>query len=295
VSAPYSRAGGGGTFQIPGCGSGETRTKVGQTSTTSDGRSVKSPLPTTLNAPVVPSGYPECQPAGACTLVLTRHAQQSGEQVASTAVDAAPFRQWQTKTTTSTSFGTRNVTLPDGSLRNDPRRGYPDATYIECRLGVYLVPYGDCESIPTEAGSSPQAETQESYCQLSDFSFNPMSWVVVPLRCLFIPPPGSLNGTATTLKDTWGSSPPGVVLEAVTGVFTPFLGLTDSTAGCSGPTVSMSMPLYGEMPSTPFSTCNPLATWLLGYALPIESVLIYAASLFGGSRILTRTLGAESA
>jgi hypothetical protein len=228
-SAGYRYSDGRGQFVIPACNTGEVRTSARVDAKASDGRTVKSPIPA-VSSPITPSGYSQCQPTGNCQLVLTRHASGTGEQVGSTLTDIALFREWLTQSSPNTGAGTRTVTEPDGSQANQPRRSYPDGSTVECRFGPYLVSYSQCESIPTEP-TGPDAPTRSDNC-VTDFSWNPISWVLEPVKCAlhwaFVPSTAVAQGWTTRINNIKTRFPVNIMVGGY-GFITDVLGVVDNT------------------------------------------------------------------
>jgi hypothetical protein len=275
------------------CPSGETVTGISQTTTRdSDGETVPSPLgPAT--APIVPDAYPDCQPLGSCTLTLLRMAPD-GALLANCQGTGACVG-WQTQASPSTGTRTRTVTQTDGAVVTEPAWTYRDLTWLDCRYGSYTVPISDCTVVPTEPLAEPSVEA--SNCDAGDFSFNPISWVVVPLKCLFIPRDAAVQSAATAITTAWDGTAPAVVFDAIEQVGAPVVALKDDAGqqDCSGP--PFTFPEVGVLPGFtihPLSTCNELTQYLLGIYMPIATALVYLGGFFAGTRLLLKTVNVES-
>jgi xanthosine utilization system XapX-like protein len=275
------------------CPSGETVTGISQTTTRdSDGETVPSPLgPAT--APIVPDAYPDCQPLGSCTLTLLRMAPD-GALLANCQGTGACVG-WQTQASPSTGTRTRTVTKTDGTTATEPAWTYRDLTWLDCRYGAYTVPISDCTVVPTEPLAEPTVEA--SNCDAGDFSFNPISWVVVPLKCLFIPRDSAVQAAATAIGTAWDGTAPAVVFDAIEQVGAPVVALKDDAGqeDCSGP--PFVFPEVGALPGFtihPLSTCNELTQYLLGIYMPIATALVYLGGFFAGTRLLLKTVNVES-
>jgi hypothetical protein len=275
------------------CPSGETVTGISQTTTRdSDGETVPSPLgPAT--APIVPDAYPDCQPLGSCTLTLLRMAPD-GSLLANCQGTGACVG-WQTQASPSTGTRTRTVTQTDGAVVTEPAWTYRDMTWLDCRYGPYTVPISDCTVVPTEPLAEPSVEA--SNCDAGDFSFNPISWVVVPLKCLFIPRDSAVQSAATAITTAWDGTAPAVVFDAIEQVGAPVVALKDDAGqqDCSGP--PFTFPEVGVLPGFtihPLSTCNELTQYLLGIYMPIATALVYLGGFFAGTRLLLKTVNVES-
>lgn len=276
----------------PACPAGTTRTGFTTPSTFPDGSAAPAPM-APWTAPTIPTGYPECSPAGTCVLTLTQTAADARSTVCNGntaclgwASDSTPER-----VTTRTDTGTQLQNLPDGTTRRVVPMTRPNGDVMRCVWGPYTLPGLECSTIATEA--PPVTETQGSNCDASGFSFNPVSWVVVPLKCLFIPSPGSLDATGTDLTTAWGGSPPGVVSGALTDIFGPLTNLTPDT-DCMGPLIEFQVPTGQTVSYHPLNACSSLAQFVLGIVMPMLSAFTYVTAFTIGSRSLLKTIGADT-
>jgi hypothetical protein len=274
------------------CPPGQTVTGITQTTTRdSDGATVASPI-SPASAPVVPDAYPDCQPLGSCVLTLLRMAPD-GALLANCQGSGACVG-WQTEASPSTGSRTRTVTRADGTVGTEPAWVYRDQTWLDCRYGPYVVPTSDCSVVPTEPHADAAPEADEDNCNASDFSFNPISWVVVPLKCLFIPRQSVVQFEAGKVKEAWDATAPATALGIVTDVAGPFSELPDSKGDCIGPEVTVRMPIVGPVTSHPFNACLPLIELVLSWLVPMESAIIYLAALVKGSRMVASSIGAQT-
>ena len=125
-----------------------------------------------------------------------------------------------------------------------------------------------------------------------------MSWVVVPLKCLFIPRESVVQARAAKVGTAWGGTAPAVVAGAVGDVFGPVTSLGDDQGpvSCNGP--AFVIPKLPTMDTAltlhPLSTCNRLTTYLLGIYMPIATALVYLGGFFAGTRVLLKTVNVET-
>jgi hypothetical protein len=272
------------------CPSGETVTGIAQTTVRdSDGATVASPI-APATAPVVPDGYPDCQPLGSCVLTLLRMAPDG--QLLANCQGSGACVGWQTQASPNTGTRTRTVTKPDGTTGTEPAWVYSDQTWLDCRYGPYTVPIADCSVVPTEPHGDTTPDTDN--CNASDFSFNPVTWVVVPLKCLFIPRQSAVQNVVTDTKTAWDTTPMGVVTAAVDDVFRPLTSLApDGSDGCEGPLISFSVPTGQTFAFHPLNACSSLAQFVLDYVMPLLTAMTYVTALTIGTRSIMRTIGLD--
>jgi hypothetical protein len=268
----------------PACPPGTQRIGITTPSTTPDGRIVPDPL--TWTAPTIPAELADCAPGGLsapCTMTLVK-------------------------------------TLPDGSKVNctgttmcpSPRRE-PEAdggTY-RCTWGPYVRPLADCDVVATDPPKVEAQPTAESNCNLSDFSLNPVSWVVVPLKCLFIPRQSVVNGHATGLRQKWDTTAPGQALAAGDAVFGSVTALKDhvDADGCQGPPFTFPVPftydtvtnadgttaeVQRKLTLYPYTTCNELTQYVLAFAMPLVTAGVYLGGFFFGTRTLLKSVNMDN-
>lgn len=275
------------------CPAGERVTGVTQVTTRdSDGATVTSPLGTGITSPVIPEAYAQCNPIGSCQLTLLRMSPSA--DVLANCNSTGACVGWQTQTSRTTGTRTRTVTKADGTTATEAAAVYPDQTWLDCKYGPYAVPVDDCVLVPTEPVTATEAPTEESNCQTSDFSLNPVSWVVVPLKCLFIPRQTVVQAETSLVKDAWDATPPAVAFGIVADVAGPFAALPETKGDCGGPEVTVTMPVVGDVSARPFDACPPLIALVLGWLIPIESAILYLAALVMGSRLVASSAGAAS-
>lgn len=217
----------------PACPVGTMPSQRSTPTVRADGTAVTSPLPT-WTAPVVPAAFPECQPFGACALTLTRRAPTGqGTQLCN---DTSACAGWQTQPRTGPTG--QVLTMPDATPTAERAPAFPDGSYVECLYGPYRLPASECAPVATEpsAPAAPAPGTAGKNCDGGDLSLNPVSWVVVPVKCLFVPSEGTLQaahgaasgGWTATKLPAWGGS-----VGAVGGGLAAFGGA--GSDGCAGP------------------------------------------------------------
>lgn len=281
----------------PACPAGTARTGFSAPSVAAGGGTVPSPV-SPWTVPIVPSGFPECQPAGNCQLTLTEHAPDGTYVQTCNGTDACTG--WNTlpqatpkRTVIDTATGTSVQALV-------PTR--PDGRTYRCKWGPYELKALECSTVPTEkpagAPSTGTSSGGDSNCNLSDFTLNPVSWVVVPLKCLFIPTDAAVQAAGTALTTAWDGTAPAVVASAVDQVAEPIVALKDDTgpANCQGPPFVIPQLPTMDTPLTlhPLSTCNELTTYLLGIYMPVATAFVYLGGFFTGTRALLKVFNLES-
>lgn len=287
-------------LRLPACPSGQTRTGFTTPSTGAGGAAVPAPLSWT--APTVPSGFPECNVLGqTCTLNLLRigvggdvHSCLDGGCVDWQTQTQRTGAKVSVKTLTASATGI-SPTYGAGDIITEQPRTYPDGSVLKCTWGPYVIPVDECVAFPVNPKpTNPKKGGDDSLC---DWKLTkPWTWPYTALICAFVPEPGSLDQTATDLKNAWTNTPPALVGGMVTDLFAPFLAAPSTTTAsdCSGPAYSFSIPTQGSVTLHPFSTCPDLIAWILSVALPIETFIVGASALVIGSRVLLHTIGAEA-
>lgn len=281
---------------LPACPAGTTRVGWSFPSTTPNGPTTP-PFPA-QSPPVVPSGFPDCQSPGSCTLVLYRVGHGTAAQSYSCGGNTG-CAGWQTMPRTGPTGTVRRIS--DGTAIPERARQFPNGDTLECNWGPYVLEVDGCAPVPTEPSpGAPTPAPDEAACYPTGWAaFNPLEWVYKPVKCVlvwaFVPSQSSVNGDLDRVKTALDGSAVKSVYTGVTGVVGPFtqLGLGGS-GDCHGPQVTLTVPVAGDTTGYPFDTCGRLPQMVLGVLLPIETFAVYAAALFGGARILSRTVGAES-
>jgi hypothetical protein len=290
----------------PACPVGEPRVGFSTPSTGADGATVPSPLGDWA-APTLPSGFPECQPAGRCQLVLTRHAVDGSTLVCN---GTSACTGWSRQPLLEPLRTVRDVA--DGTEVQTKVPTDPDGATYRCQWGPYELKASECTVVPTES-PAPRPVTENdpaaSSCLSGAVSWNPVDWVFVPVKCAlqwaFVPPPGTWENNVATMRDAYKNTPPAVVTGAVSGLVTPFTDLqtAPSTVNCEGPTLTFPQVVANLAPVTlqPFNSCSPLVQRLLhdlAYGVGIydlEALLMYVGALLAGARIIGGAFGTETA
>jgi hypothetical protein len=275
----------------PACPAGEQRTGFDAPTTTPFGTAPAPVAPWT--APIIPSSFPECNPAGNCQLTLTEHAPDGSRTATcngtdecagwSTLPQLAPTRNlWDT--TTGTQVLTKVPTRPDGR------------TY-RCQWGPYELKANECMVVPTETPAEVPTTDDGSGSRgcFNGMGISPLTWpkglVISPLKCLFIPDAANIRDDVATIKNTWTTKPPGVMIGAFTTLLAPLGGFTShSTGSCLGPTFTLHF-LGPNVDLNPFYACDGLMEKLAAVVLPLSTFLVYLGGLFAATRLVAGTIG----
>lgn len=199
---------------LPACASGE-RTVAASFPSTAGGLAVEPPLKP-WSAPIIPSAYGQCNPSGNCQLTLLEISPDGETRVcngtdACTGWDTLPLLA-PTRTVIDTATGLSTAVKV-------PTR--PDGRTYRCMWGPVELKASDCTTVPTMARPGAPAEGDagsagSSSCTLQGLSFNPVTWVVVPLKCLFIPSPAGVAKVKTTAATISAAVPFSYVGDVVT-------------------------------------------------------------------------------
>lgn len=284
----------------PACPAGTTRTGFQTPTKFPDGSTAPSPT-ADFAAPAIPAAYPECL-AAPCQLTLVSlkpgfaGTPDSEPHVCNNNTGCAGVHSWPrtgTKVKTRTKSDTASPSTDPATWGGtetrpkDPKTG----NEAECRYGPYRVPMDECVVVPTENPVDPPVDQgqSESNCNLSDFSLNPITWVVVPLKCLFIPRSGFAEGKLDGVKTKFSTSGPGAYMTAFGGVGGAVAEIGKQAAGCGGP--SFTVNLY-KKPYTlkPLNAC-PGA--ILAPIAPVVRVLLLIGLYLGAATVAARVLAAS--
>lgn len=97
---------------------------------------------------------------------------------------------------------------------------------------------------PSAPPTSPESTTDPDSqgCYGAAWSWNPVDWVMVPVKCAlkwaFVPPPGTWESTFGTARTNWEASPSGQWSAAFGDTTTALAGFDDQAGGCLGPTLA---------------------------------------------------------
>lgn len=226
-----------------------------------------------------PSGsYPECMPGGVQAPCLLR--------LRKIGVTGLP--------SDCTSPGVDCTTF-------DPTQATDQTDTYTCQWGTYAVGLTDCEAVP-RTSAPPETSTDTpltganpdpgdgTNCMGSAWSWNPVNWVYIPIKCAFLPTHFSATNLVA-LRDLLASKPP---FSVVVAVASSLGGLADgfSGGGCSAfPDFSPAQDGSLQLPCEPFYSSS--STWLAMY--DVAAIAISVATLLGIYRIGVNALrpGAE--
>ena len=198
----------------PACPEGYTRKTFTTPSTYPNGDPAPSPTQP-WQAPVTPSGYPECQQPGSCVLTLTQIHPSTGTVNCTSDDICTGWSQDATEESLSTqptgSPGTQTQTMPDGTTRVVRPRIRPDGSEMVCKWGSYTIPANECKNVPTERNTSiPVPVGGSGDCDFG-WSWNPINWVLKPVKCAlkwaFYPSAQAVDGWKTRASSI-GTKPP---------------------------------------------------------------------------------------
>jgi len=256
-------------------------------------------VPKIKTTDVIPSGYPECLDL---KCVLTK---------AKTAMPGP-------------------VTNPDGTTTTTAPAPIP-GTNLFCTLGPYNVPASHCQDTdipaydPVTATPAPTASATPTPVPVVDpcppgvntvacadasgspavpgtckagWSFNPVDWVIEPLKCLFIPSDQAVQDAASAISTAWDGTAPATVMSAMTDAVAPIVLLKDTEAqqNCAGPAFNFPALAGVTAPFTihPLSTCNALTSYMLGIYMPLATGMVYMGGFFAGTRVLLKSFDVDS-
>lgn len=149
-------------------------------------------------------------------------------------------------------------------------------------------------------GEPPAPPPGSSYdCWPNGFTWNPLDWVLTPLKCAFIPAPGTFEAGWAKVDLDWCETAPGALSCAVGDVFGPFthLGETADPADCLGVgiTVPNLLNRAGDGIMHPLSACSDAAKAVQSFWLPFSTGAVYLGAILLGARMVSKTIGADDA
>jgi hypothetical protein len=143
----------------------------------------------------------------------------------------------------------------------------------------------------------PTRDEDTQGCLAKEWSWNPVSWVLAPVKCAlvwaFVPRDGFVEGKVTGVRDEWGDTGPGRIIGATGGVVTKVGDLAGGADGCSGPAVRFDS---GFLKTTlrPLAACpGDLAHSAARVVRIITTVGLYLGAAALVARILASSLGLQ--
>lgn len=232
--------------------------------------------------PAVPDPYADCAPGGSaapCLVQLRKIDPATGADLACDApgVDCTDF---------------------------DPDADGETSLY-RCEWGTHVIDLADCTAVkPATAGPTTGEDTGSfplsgptpggEDCLGSGWSWNPWSWIYVPVKCAlewaFVPSSSTLTDASTSLSEAYNGSALGTVVTGAGDVVGGVSGIVSAAGGddCSGPALPAvpSVGLAGE--SHPLSACDPpMSTWA-----EFSRVVLGVAVGIGGGMLCCSVVGA---
>ena len=169
-----------------------------------------------------------------------------------------------------------------GSASASPSQGFPTG--------------GPNPTAPPPGAPEDVPDGESSNCWGEGWSWNPISWVFIPVKCAllwaFVPPAGTWEATLGGAVDKFDATGPGLWLgaggEIVTALDAPGAG------NCAGPTISFGdLPMVGPFSFQPLNACDqPVATvrWLIFAA---ASVAVVLGGAYACLRLVAAALGLQ--
>ncbi len=150
---------------------------------------------------------------------------------------------------------------------------------------------------PPTSGENPDPEDGSRNCLGTGWSWNPVSWVYVPVKCVllwaFVPKPGFVDGKVTGVRDSWGDTGPGRIIGATGGVVTKVGDLSAGAGGCSGPAVRFDTKML-KTTLRPLAACpGDLAHQAAKVVRIITTLGLYLGAAALVARILASSLGLQ--
>jgi hypothetical protein len=280
-----------GTWAIPACTGGSTRTGVTFPTTTTGTGSIV-PVLGGWTAPTMPSTFSSCNPAGSCQLNLFRIGH--GTTATQVSCSDGSCAGWQTL---ARPIGTsRTVYTATGTTTTEKTWTFPNGDTLDCLMGTFLMVTTECATVPTEPNTATPPTTGTDLCTTSpsvqacapatgttsdpgsdgsscsgSWSWNPISWVLNPVKCAlrwaFVPDATHLAQVNTLTSTAASKAPMGYVTAALTWVGT----LVPDGSSCW--VESVTIPHVASM--TAIDTCTPgpveskimALRWLLSIAM----------------------------
>ncbi len=179
----------------------------------------------------------------------------------------------------TTTTGTGTGTFPSGGPNPNPSSGtFPTAS-----------------PVPTTGFAPDPTDTNGSNCMGAAWSWNPVNWVYVPVKCAlswaFVPSTAALEADVSSVQSAWSTSSVGTFLTGVAAV-PAAMGNVGGSGDCNGPSFSFPMP-GGHSPVTvhPFQACVDPMAHVASITKTIAGILVLLGSGVLAQRIILGSLG----
>lgn len=145
-------------------------------------------------------------------------------------------------------------------------------------------------SIDPDSGTMAQPDTKS--CWAGVISWNPLDWVLTPIKCSFIWAFLPTDTDFGSVSRAWDNTPPGVAISAVRAGVIDNPDLGDQ---CSGPHVLINQRVFGQVlhaDSYPLSSCDHPMSDIAATCRVILSCLIITAAAYASVRNLASVVHA---
>lgn len=145
----------------------------------------------------------------------------------------------------------------------------------------------------------PAAKDAGKSCLAGAYSWNPVDWVFVPVKCAlkwaFIPNSATVTSQMTELKTQWSTSLPGQAVAQATGLVGAVTSLGDGSSGCEGPGVTLPFSAIGMESQTlhPIAACTAPMSTVAHVVKLIVSIGIVLGAGWTVARLLAASLGLQ--
>lgn len=175
------------------------------------------------------------------------------------------------------------TTTTDGTPTPNPDPN-PDPVAPGTGTGTGTIPQ-EGTNPGTTPGTDPAADPDSANCWGTGWSWNPISWVYVPIKCAlkwaFVPAAGAMTGVITDIKAAFDQSTPGLWLSALDN-----LAVDAGLTGCQGPTWNIPAPVNQTI--KPFNACSGAAA----SAASVVKLVATVGIVLGGAFACVRAIGA---
>lgn len=138
---------------------------------------------------------------------------------------------------------------------------------------------------------SPDPGVSGNGCTGLSWSWNPIDWVLIPVKCAlewaFVPDESTLGALETQVSNAFNSTGVGAWFSAITGLFG---GLGGSGGGCSGPEVTFSMVGINKT-MHPFDACSAPMSTVASISYAFSTVLVIVFGALAGVKALGSAFG----